>query len=233
MAMATRIPVWRRRSIRCRCPEGRIRRHRAGARARARHGGRDGSRGVVSDVLALTLVFDGVHRANVFRDGVRRRSLKVWWPGQKEQPWGSRPGSTPCAPGGTGGSEGGAAPDQRQRVEVRLRVLLRVVTGADPVAVLQDAPAAGRGSRPGSRAWPAGSGSRGVGAGPAVVGRVRRARGDRGPALGGGAAAASRRHAASTLRAHRHRARRTARMGSAVWRERWRRAHLRGGPGPR
>ncbi|WP_233609689.1 hypothetical protein, partial [Corallococcus sp. AB049A] len=93
----------------------------------------------LSDVLALTRVFDGVHRANVFRDGVRRRSLKVVVAG----PEGTALGTSDLealhahlaarvAPGVE------LHLTNRQRVDVRLRVLLRVVKGADPVAVLQE-----------------------------------------------------------------------------------------------
>ncbi|RKG90975.1 hypothetical protein D7W82_02020 [Corallococcus sp. CA049B] len=93
----------------------------------------------LSDVLALTLVFDGVHRANVFRDGVRRRSLKVVVSGPEGAALGASDLEALHAH-----LAARVAPKvelyliNRQRVEVRLRVLLRVVKGADPVAVLQE-----------------------------------------------------------------------------------------------
>ncbi|RKH53646.1 hypothetical protein, partial [Corallococcus llansteffanensis] len=93
----------------------------------------------LSDVRALTLVYDGVHRANVFRDGVRKRSLTVVVAG----PEGAELGradlealyahlAARVAPGVE------LRLVNRQRVEVRSRLLLRVVKGADPVAVLQE-----------------------------------------------------------------------------------------------
>ncbi|RKG55999.1 hypothetical protein D7X30_26055 [Corallococcus sp. AB011P] len=93
----------------------------------------------LSDVRALTLVFDGVHRANVFRDGVRRRSLKVVVSGPEGAALGASDLEALHAH-----LAARVAPKvelhltNRQRVEVRLRVLLRVVKGADPVAVLQE-----------------------------------------------------------------------------------------------
>ncbi|RKI01386.1 hypothetical protein [Corallococcus sp. AB038B] len=93
----------------------------------------------LSDVQALTLVFDGVHRANVFRDGVRRRSLKVVVAGPEGAALGAADLEALHAH-----LAARVAPKvelnliNRQRVEVRLRVLLRVVKGADPVAVLQE-----------------------------------------------------------------------------------------------
>ncbi|RYZ43956.1 MAG: hypothetical protein EOO71_01565 [Myxococcaceae bacterium] len=93
----------------------------------------------VSDVRALTLVFDGVHRANVFRDGVRRRLLTVVVSGLEGAALGredlealSAHLAARVAPGVE------LRLRNRQRVEVRLRLLLRVVKGADPVAVLQE-----------------------------------------------------------------------------------------------
>ncbi|WP_415835486.1 hypothetical protein, partial [Corallococcus soli] len=93
----------------------------------------------LSDVRALAQVFDGVHRANVFRDGVRRRLLTVVVSGTE----GAALGRSDIEALGAH-LMARVAPGvelrlkNRQRVEVRLRLLLRVVKGADPVAVLQE-----------------------------------------------------------------------------------------------
>lgn len=93
-----------------------------------------------ADVQALALVFDGVHRARVFRDGVRRRSLVAVVSGPDGEALSDADLGALLAHLAARVPPGVQVRLQnRTRVEVRLKVLLRVARGADPVAVLQEA----------------------------------------------------------------------------------------------